>query len=54
VNMNTEDTIVNASRAVVILDHLRNNRIEYLLLAAIGTVLGWTQQGIAYVQGVCV
>lgn len=51
--METTEAIVNTSRAVVILDHLKNNRIEYLLLAAIGTVLGWTQEAMTYAQGVC-
>lgn len=51
--MDGKDMVVNASKAVVIFDHLKNNRIEYLLLAAIGTVLGWTQEAMSYAQGVC-
>lgn len=47
------ETVVTVSKAVVVLDHLKNNRLEYLLLVAIGTVLGWTQEAMTYAQGVC-
>ncbi|MGA0380925.1 MAG: hypothetical protein ACO3NJ_09090 [Candidatus Poseidoniaceae archaeon] len=47
------ETIVTASKAVVVFDHLKNNRLEYLLLMAIGTVLGWTQEAVSYASGVC-
>lgn len=49
----TTETAVNVSKAVVVLDHLKNNRLEYLLLMAIGTVLGWTQEAVTYASGVC-
>ena len=45
--------VVPAAKAVVILDHLKNNRMEYLILVAIGTVLGWTQEAMSYAQGLC-
>jgi len=51
-NVPTE-TVVAASKAVVIMDHLKNNRLEYLVVVAIGTVLGWTQKAAEYAQGVC-
>lgn len=47
------ETVVTVSKGVVILDHIKNNRLEYLLLVAIGTVLGWTQEAMSYAQGVC-
>jgi hypothetical protein len=53
VNTPVPEQVVNASRAIVVLDHLKNNRLEYLLLMAIGTVLGWTQEAVSYAQGVC-
>lgn len=46
-------TVVTGSKAVVIADHIKNNRLEYLLLVAIGTVLGWTQEAMTYASGVC-
>lgn len=51
--MDAGDATVKAAKAVVVLDHLKNNRLEYLLLVAIGTVLGWTQTAITHLQGVC-
>lgn len=51
--MEATDAAVKTARAVVILDHLRNNRLEYLVLLAIGSVLGWTQEALTHVQGVC-
>lgn len=51
--MEATDAAVKTARAVVILDHLRNNRLEYLVLLAIGSVLGWTQEALTHIQGVC-
>lgn len=48
-----EDTVVTASKGVVVLDHIKNNRLEYLVLMAIGTILGWTQEVLSYAQGMC-
>jgi hypothetical protein len=47
------DLAIKTSKAVVIMDHVRNNRIEYLVLLAISTMLGWTAEATTYVQGVC-
>lgn len=47
------EPVVMTAKAVLILNHLKNNRLEYLLLVAIGTVLGWTQTAVEYAQGVC-
>ena len=47
------EAAVKSAKAVLIADHLKNNRLEYLLLVAIGTVLGWTQQFVSYAQGMC-
>lgn len=51
--MDATDAAVKTAKAVVVLDHLKNNRLEYLLLVAIGSVLGWTQQAMTHLQGVC-
>lgn len=47
------ETAVTASKAVLILDHLKNNRIEYLILAVLAHLIGWTSQAQSYVSGVC-
>ena len=51
--MEASEAVVATSKAVVIADHLKNNRLEYLLLVAIGTIMGWTQEAVTYVGGVC-
>lgn len=44
---------VTTAKGVVVMDHIKNNRIEYLLLMAVGTMLGWTQEAVTYATGVC-
>lgn len=47
------EAAVAASKVVVILDHIKNNRIEYLLLVAIGHLLGATAYVSERAAGVC-
>lgn len=47
------EVAVTTSKAVVVMDHIKNNRIEYLVLMAIGTMMGWTNEALTYAQGVC-
>lgn len=47
------ETAVTASKAVVVMDHIKNNRVEYLVLAVLAHLIGWTNEGIQYVQGMC-
>lgn len=47
------ETAVTASKAVVVMDHIKNNRIEYLVLAVLAHLIGWTSEGVQYVQGMC-
>jgi len=52
--MNTATEIaVTTAKSVVILDHLKNNRIEYLLLVAIGHLIGATAFLTEKASGVC-
>lgn len=44
---------VAVSKGVVVMDHIKNNRIEYLVLMAIGTMMGWTQEAMSLASGVC-
>lgn len=47
------EVAVTTSKMVVVMDHIKNNRIEYLVLMAIGTMMGWTNEALIYAQGVC-
>jgi hypothetical protein len=47
------EVAVTTSKMVVVMDHIKNNRIEYLVLMAIGTMMGWTNEALTYAQGVC-
>lgn len=49
----TTEAVVNASKAVVIIDHLKNNRTEYLILAVLAHLIGWTNSAQTYVSGMC-
>ena len=44
---------VNTAKIVVVLDHLKNNRIEYLILVAIGHLVGATAFLTEKAAGVC-
>ena len=50
---NAADAAITASKIVVILDHIKNNRIEYLLLVAIGHLVGATAYVAERASGVC-
>jgi hypothetical protein len=47
------ETAINASKLLMALDHLKNNRIEYLLLLAIGHLVGATTFVAEKAAGVC-
>jgi hypothetical protein len=47
------ETAVTTAKIVVILDHLKNNRIEYLLLVALGHLVGATAFFAEKASGVC-
>jgi len=47
------DMAVTTAKSVVILDHLKNNRIEYLLLVAISHLIGATAFLTEKASGVC-
>ena len=49
----TTETVVNASKVVVLLDHLKNNRIEYLVLLMMSHLLGATAYVSERASGVC-
>lgn len=47
------ETAVTTSKIVVVLDHIKNNRIEYLLLVALGHLVGATAYLSDKAAGVC-
>jgi hypothetical protein len=47
------EAAVATAKIVVVLDHLKNNRIEYLILVAIGHLVGATAFLTEKAAGVC-
>ena len=47
------ETAVAVTKWASLVDHLRNNRIEYLLLVGILHLVGITNKAYAQVSGVC-
>lgn len=47
------ENAINASKVVMAIDHVKNNRIEYLLLLAIGHLVGATAFVAEKASGVC-
>jgi hypothetical protein len=49
----TTDTIVQTAKVATAIDHLKNNRIEYLLVLILSHFMGITDLVIARASGVC-
>lgn len=47
------ETIVTATKVTTAIDHLKNNRIEYLMVLILSHFLGITDQLISHASGVC-
>jgi len=47
------ETVVECTRWGMAANHLKNNRIEYLLLVGILHLVGITNKAYSHVQGVC-
>jgi hypothetical protein len=47
------ETAIASSKMVMVMDHLKNNRIEYLVLVLFSHVLGLTSKATEHVSGVC-
>lgn len=48
-----QETAVNVSKVLIVLDHLKNNRIEYLLLIGLGHLVGATAYVSERAAGIC-
>lgn len=51
--MKTAETVVEVSRWASFVDHVKNNRIEYILMLGILHLVGITQKAYSQVSGVC-
>lgn len=46
-------TVLPVTKATIALAHLKNNRIEYLILGLLSHMLGLTASASSYLHGVC-
>lgn len=53
VDATTVDGAVKAARMAAVMNHVRNNRIEYLVLLVFSHMLGLTDIAISKASGVC-
>ncbi len=51
--MTNAETVVEVTKWASIVNHIRCNRIEYLLLVGILHLVGITNKAYSHVQGVC-
>jgi hypothetical protein len=49
----TAETIIEATKVTTAMDHLKNNRIEYLLVLILSHFLGITDKLLSHANGVC-
>jgi len=47
------ETVVSTTKVLTALDHLKNNRIEYLMVLILSHFLGITDKLISHASGVC-
>jgi hypothetical protein len=53
INSTPVEAVVSASKMAMVIDHLKNNRIEYLVLVLFSHVLGLTSTAMEHASGVC-
>lgn len=51
--MNPAETVTSSVKVATAMDHLKNNRIEYLLILILSHFLGITDKVLNYGAGVC-
>ncbi len=52
-SVNPVETAIATSKMAMVSEHLKNNRIEYLVLVLFSHVLGLTSKATEYATGVC-
>ena len=51
--MKTAETVVTAGKYASILSHIKNNRVEYLVLVVLAHAVGITDKILQQTSGVC-
>ncbi len=51
--MKTAETVVEIGKWTSICNHVKNNRIEYLVIALIAHIVGLTSKAAEHASGVC-
>ena len=51
--MKTAETVVTAGKYAAIINHIKNNRIEYLVLIVLAHAVGITDKVLQQTSGVC-
>ncbi len=49
----TTESVIEATKVTTAMDHLKNNRIEYLLVLILSHFFGITDKLIGHANGVC-
>ena len=49
----TGETVMNVSKVALAIDHIRNNRIEYLIVLLLSHMVGLTEKVYTKTAGVC-
>ncbi len=49
----TGNDVINASKFAIAINHIKNNRIEYLVLMLLAHMVGLTTKAAEYGSGVC-
>ncbi len=52
-NAGATETIVNASKFAIALNHIKNNRVEYLIVMLLAHMVGLTSKAAEHAAGVC-
>ncbi len=53
VTASSAETVMNVSKFAIAMDHIKNNRIEYLIVLLISHMIGLTSKALDHAQGVC-
>ena len=49
----TTETVIETSRFAIALNHVKNNRIEYLVLMLLAHMVGLTSKAAEHASGMC-
>ena len=50
----TTESAVTMSKAAIALNHIKNNRVEYLIVMLLAHMIGLTSKAAEHASGVCV